>query len=81
MLAVSLITLVVGILTKRFAPKLPYMIVAMVAGSLFALGLNAYYGVDTTHVRTVGRAALRPAAAVTAGFLLPRPVADDCFRR
>ena len=53
-LAVSLVTLGVGILIKRFAPRLPYMIVAMVAGSLFALGLNAYYGVDTTHVRTVG---------------------------
>ena len=53
-LAVSLVTLGVGILTKRFAPRLPYMIVAMVAGSLFALGLNAYFGVDTTHVRTVG---------------------------
>jgi len=53
-LAVSMATLVVGILTKRFAPKLPYMIVAMVAGSLFALGLNATYGVDMTHVLTVG---------------------------
>ena len=53
-LAVSLVTLGVGILTKRFASRLPYMIVAMVAGSLFALGLNAYFGVDTTHVRTVG---------------------------
>ncbi|MDP2029575.1 MAG: SulP family inorganic anion transporter [Thiobacillus sp.] len=53
-LSVSLTTLIVGILTKRFVPKLPYMIVAMIAGSLFALVLNAHYGVDTTHVRTVG---------------------------
>jgi len=53
-LAVSLTTLIVGILTKRYVPKLPYMIVAMVAGSLFAAGINAYYGVDTTHIRTVG---------------------------
>jgi SulP family sulfate permease len=53
-MAVSMATLVVGILTKRFAPRLPYMIVAMVAGSLFALGINATYGVDTTHIRTVG---------------------------
>lgn len=53
-LAVSLATLMVGILTKRFVPKLPYMIVAMVAGSLFALAINAYFGVETTHVRTVG---------------------------
>jgi len=53
-LAVSLTTLAIGILFKRFAPKLPYMIVAMVAGSLFAAGINAYYGMDTTHIRTVG---------------------------
>jgi SulP family sulfate permease len=30
------------------------MIVAMVAGSLFAAGLNAYYGVAVTHIHTVG---------------------------
>jgi SulP family sulfate permease len=53
-LAVSLTTLVVGILTKRYVPKLPYMIVGMVAGSLFAVGLNTTYGVDVTQVRTVG---------------------------
>ena len=53
-LAVSLTTLVVGILTKRFVPKLPYMIVAMVAGSMFAAGINATYGVDATRIRTVG---------------------------
>ncbi|MDP1646112.1 MAG: SulP family inorganic anion transporter [Thiobacillus sp.] len=53
-LAVSLTTLGVGILTKRYVPKLPYMIVGMVAGSLFAVGLNAAYGVEVTQVRTVG---------------------------
>jgi len=53
-LAVSLTTLVIGILIKRYAPKLPYMIVAMVAGSLFAAGINSYYGVGTTQIHTVG---------------------------
>jgi hypothetical protein len=53
-LAVSLTTLGVGILTKHFVPKLPYMIVGMVAGSLFAVGLNAAYGVEVTQVLTVG---------------------------
>jgi sulfate permease, SulP family len=53
-LAVSLVTLMAGVLTKRLAPRLPYMIVAMAAGSVFALALNTYYGVDATHVRTVG---------------------------
>lgn len=53
-LAVSLTTLGVGILTKRYVPKLPYMIVGMVAGSLFAVGLNTAYGVEVTQVLTVG---------------------------
>lgn len=53
-LSVSLATLIVGILIKRYIPKLPYMIVALVAGSMFAAVINAEYGIDTTHVRTVG---------------------------
>lgn len=53
-LAVSMTTLLVGILAKRFAPKLPYMIVALVAGSLFAAGANAFFGDDATGIRTVG---------------------------
>jgi len=52
--AVGAATLVVGILTKRFWPKVPYMIVAMVVGSLLALGLNAAVGPDATGIRTVG---------------------------
>jgi SulP family sulfate permease len=53
-LSVSLVTLIVGILIKRYIPKLPYMIVALVAGSVFAAVINAKYGIDTTEVRTVG---------------------------
>jgi sulfate permease, SulP family len=53
-LAVSVATLVVGILTKRYVPRVPYMIVAMVAGSLLAAGINAHFGVAATHIRTVG---------------------------
>lgn len=59
-LAVSVITLVSGILAKRFLNKLPYMIVAMVVGSLAAAWLNVRYGADTTGIRTVG--------ALTASF-------------
>jgi SulP family sulfate permease len=53
-LAVSLTTLIVGILIKRYIPKLPYMIVALVVGSLIAAVINTHYGVDATHIRTVG---------------------------
>ncbi|MEW6120256.1 MAG: SulP family inorganic anion transporter [Pseudomonadota bacterium] len=59
-LAVSLITLASGILARRFLPKLPYMIVAMVVGSLAAAWINHRYGADATGIRTVG--------ALTAAF-------------
>lgn len=51
---VGAITLAVGILSKRFIPKLPYMIVAMVIGSVVAYLLNLELGVETTHIKTVG---------------------------
>lgn len=53
-LSVSLATLGVGILTKRFLPRVPYMIVALLAGSLVAAGLNAHFGATATQIRTVG---------------------------
>lgn len=52
--AVSVITLASGILVKRFMPKFPYMIAAMLVGSFAALFLNARYGVEVTHIKTVG---------------------------
>lgn len=51
---VGFITLITGIVSKRYLPKLPYMIVAMVVGSLAATLFNLLYGADTTHITTVG---------------------------
>ncbi|TCJ20246.1 SulP family inorganic anion transporter [Parasulfuritortus cantonensis] len=51
---VAVVTLLVGIAVKRWLPKIPYMIAAMVAGSLVAVAVNAAFGVDTTHIKTVG---------------------------
>ncbi|MDP2806423.1 MAG: SulP family inorganic anion transporter [Gallionellaceae bacterium] len=51
---VAVVTLAVGILAKVYTPKLPYMIVAMVVGSLVAYLLNTLEGFDTTHIKTVG---------------------------
>ena len=51
---VGAVTLVVGILAKRFIPKLPYMIVAMVIGSILAYFINMKFGVEVTSIRTVG---------------------------
>lgn len=53
-LSVGAVTLAVGILVKKFHPKIPYMIAAMITGSLFALALNKLIGVEVTHIRTVG---------------------------
>lgn len=48
------ITLAAGILAKILAPKMPYMIVAMIVGSIVAFFLNLELGFDTTHIKTVG---------------------------
>ncbi|MBK6742443.1 MAG: SulP family inorganic anion transporter [Hydrogenophilales bacterium] len=53
-LAVSVVTLATGILIKRFLPKVPYMIAAMVLGSLFSAGLNTWYSPAVTGIRVVG---------------------------
>ncbi len=51
--AVSLVTLIVGIVVRRWLPKL-YMIVAMVVGGVLAAWLNATLTPDVTGIRTVG---------------------------
>ncbi len=52
-LAVSLVTLAAGILTRRYAKKIPYMIAAMIVGSLFAEALILWQGASIG-VKTVG---------------------------
>jgi len=53
-LAVGFATLATGLLARRFVPKVPYMIVAMVAGAALAHGLNVALGEGTTGIRTLG---------------------------
>ncbi|MFA7267930.1 MAG: sulfate permease [Sterolibacterium sp.] len=53
-LAVSLATLATGILTRRYLKKIPYMIAAMIVGSLVAEGLNLWLGQPATGIRTIG---------------------------
>jgi SulP family sulfate permease len=48
---VGMATLLLGIVVKRWLPKWPYMIVAMLGGSALAAALTAYKGV---HLATVG---------------------------
>lgn len=53
-LTVGVVTLVSGVLAKRYLQKLPYMIVAMVVGSVVAALLNAQFGAEHTGIQTVG---------------------------
>ncbi len=51
-LSVGIVTLLTGIGTRKYLPKLPHMISAMVVGSLYALALNAVFG-SSTGIATV----------------------------
>ncbi len=51
---VAAVTLLSGIAVKRWVPKLPYLIVAMVAGSLVSLLINQIFGSEVTGIATVG---------------------------
>ena len=51
---VGVATLVAGILVKRYVPKVPYMIAAMLVGSLVAVALMGVLGPESAHIATVG---------------------------
>ncbi|MBI3561075.1 MAG: SulP family inorganic anion transporter [Gammaproteobacteria bacterium] len=52
--AISIATLLIGILTKHFSRAIPYMIAAMVGGSLVSLAINYWFGTATTAIAVVG---------------------------
>lgn len=52
--AVGALTLMTGIAAKKFMPKLPYMIVAMVVGSVVAYLINIEFSAAVTQIKTVG---------------------------
>jgi SulP family sulfate permease len=51
---VGVVTLVTGILSKKYLKKIPYMIIAMLVGSILSLILNEMFGADATRIVTVG---------------------------
>jgi SulP family sulfate permease len=51
--SVGLLTMLSGILVKKYIPKLPFMIIAMTAGSLLALALDMIVGAETAMIQTV----------------------------
>ena len=52
--AVGLTTLAAGVATRIWWKKFPYMIAAMLVGSVAAVALNALLGQEATGIRTVG---------------------------
>lgn len=52
--SVALVTLFTGIAVKRWAPKLPYMIIAMLVGSAVAYIINNIVGADVAQIAVVG---------------------------
>jgi sulfate permease, SulP family len=54
-LGIGALTLVTGLLARRFVPKFPYMIAAMIVSSVVAAGLNIFFGGEAiTGIKTVG---------------------------
>ena len=52
--AVGAVTLLTGVLCRRVAPRFPYMIIAMVVGSVSAALLNALFGDARTGIAMLG---------------------------
>ena len=52
--ATGLVTVLSGLLCRRKFPRFPYMIFAIVAGSMFAQVLNLIFGAELTEIITTG---------------------------
>lgn len=52
--AVGLVTLITGLGVRRFLPRVPHMIVAMLAGTFCAVAINAVVGEGVANIPTVG---------------------------
>ncbi|MGH8737123.1 MAG: SulP family inorganic anion transporter [Burkholderiales bacterium] len=53
-LAVSVLTVIAGALTRRYAPRMAPMLVATVVGTVAALVINFAVGAENTGIRTLG---------------------------
>ncbi|HTT37514.1 MAG TPA: SulP family inorganic anion transporter [Burkholderiales bacterium] len=53
-IVVSAATLAAAILSRRWLPRVPYMIVSILAGSVVAYLLNRWLGADRTGIHTIG---------------------------
>ncbi len=76
-----MVTLAAGILTKRYVKKVPYMIAAMIVGSLVAEALNLWLGQGATGIKTVGALPAASAAAFGARLFARSACAMPSARR
>ncbi len=78
---VAVLTLVTGLLSKRFFPKVPYMITAMGVGSIAAVILNQILGQAVTGIGTVGAlpASLPPLSAPDLSLSTIKDLAPTAF--
>ena len=53
-LIIALLTLVSGLVVKKRYPKIPFLIVALVTGTVLGVILNLVYGQDASGITTVG---------------------------
>ena len=53
-LTVGVASVLAGLIIRRYWPKFPYMIAAMVAGSLVAIALNRLFGPQVAHIPVIG---------------------------
>ena len=66
-LGVGLFTLVLAILSKKYFPKIPNLLVALIGGSLLAYGLGQFLGTEAIGLKMVGEVPGR----------LPKPSVPD----
>ena len=78
---VAVLTLVAGLLSKRFFPKVPYMITAMGVGSIASVILNQTLGQAVTGISTVGAlpASLPPLSAPDLSLSTIKDLAPTAF--
>ncbi len=53
-IGVGLLTLAVAVLSRRYVPRIPHMLIAMAVGGLGAYALGRLLGADATGIRTLG---------------------------
>jgi hypothetical protein len=52
--SVAVVSLIAGLLARKYLKQIPYMIVAMVVGGMFAAILDDIFGNEVTGIKTVG---------------------------